>query len=188
MKTIPEVGKLVEGEAKRDAIHVAVIPMVAGERLDPGQHVNVDDGEARRWGVTVGVVDPFLESRVERNETFWLFLYPQSITSLRHEWTHPAFPEHNVEIVSSQEWMEAFASGHTDPYMCDREYTADDVIIAATNFLESDERHCQRGDETLQDALGRDSDKRIFWMHYQNITGNKVPEEYMTEQPFTCSC
>ncbi len=88
------LGQLITGDAARDAIHVAVAPVVAGEDLNPGDRVGIHtDGKVYkecRVGYT-GVVDPYLPEMVREGERFWLFLKPGSVTSLRHVWTHPAF-------------------------------------------------------------------------------------------------
>src|SRR5262245_3338274 len=91
-----KLGELItDPAAERDAVHVAVAPVVAAEDLLPGQHVGfVTPGDHEQVGataITVGIVDPFLRQAVLRGERFWLLLYPQTITSLRHDWTHPAF-------------------------------------------------------------------------------------------------
>lgn len=87
------LGKLITTEQHRDAIHIAVAPVTAAAHLQPGQHVGLDaKGEACALKVQpIGIVDPFLQGAVAKGQRFWLFLYPGSITSLRHEWTHPAF-------------------------------------------------------------------------------------------------
>jgi hypothetical protein len=90
-------GRLIEkGEQRRDAIHVAIAPVTAAEHLQPGQHVGFVAGDNERvqsleYADCIGIVDPFLRQAVERGQRFWLFLYPNTITSLRHYWTHPAF-------------------------------------------------------------------------------------------------
>jgi hypothetical protein len=95
-ESVPRVGRLIEGEAFRDAIHVAVAPLEAAEPLSPGQHFRLTD-DRRAVGAepysdgAVGIVDPYLVARVEPGDRFYGFLYPGTVTSLRHAWTHPAF-------------------------------------------------------------------------------------------------
>lgn len=91
----PILGQLItEDERRRDAIHIAVAPVTAAVALTPGQHVGLVGHDTEQVGPTdncIGIVDPFLQQDVESGQRFWLFLYPNSVTSLRHYWTHPAF-------------------------------------------------------------------------------------------------
>lgn len=94
MNYVPNLGETPAQDARRDAVHVAVAPVIAGESLKPGQHVGMIYGKAISGpvvGGTIGVVDPFLETDIECGQQFWLFLYPNSVTSLRHVWSHPSF-------------------------------------------------------------------------------------------------
>ena len=92
----PRLGELIEdGDRRRDAIHIAVAPVTAAKRLAPGEHVGlVEQANLELVGAcdcNIGIVDPFLTMDVEPGQRFWLFLYPGTITGLRHVWTHPAF-------------------------------------------------------------------------------------------------
>ncbi len=93
MDDLPKIGKLIDGHAYRDAIHVAIAPVEAAERLSPGDHVALDDSGNAVWTVErgVGIVDPFLLGDVREGERFYVFLYPGTVTSIRHSWSHPAF-------------------------------------------------------------------------------------------------
>jgi hypothetical protein len=100
--TLTTLGKILtpEDQAERDAVHVACMPVVAGETLRPGGHVTLgdDNSTAILWLSDVpryplGIVDPFLKRPVMKGQTFWLWLYPNTITSLKHVWTHPEIPD-----------------------------------------------------------------------------------------------
>jgi hypothetical protein len=93
MKDVPTVGQLLTGEERRDAIHFAIAPVIAAEHLSPGQDVGfIEPGKVGASKNNIGIVDPFLRtSMVNPGDRFYLFLYPNTITGLRHEWTHPEF-------------------------------------------------------------------------------------------------
>lgn len=83
----PEVGQKIDSSAERDAIHVAIAPVVAGESLNPGQSICLqDDGFGHQVAVSanyhnlerIGVVDPFLEKTLKAGDKFYMFLPTQS--------------------------------------------------------------------------------------------------------------
>jgi hypothetical protein len=94
------IGTLIDGDAGRDAVHVAVAPTTAPRELQPGQHVDQHGNPEGPGVIPVGIVDPFLREPVPPGRRFWLFLYPNTVTSLRHEWTHPAFPTTSTHEVN----------------------------------------------------------------------------------------
>lgn len=111
-----KLGQIIEGEAHRDAIHIAIAPVVAATKLHPGDHVGpLPDG---RFGSGakdyIGIVDPFLKSPVRSDEKFYLLLYQNTITGMRHEWQHPAFKEQATLKVDgskedSERWLRDYA-------------------------------------------------------------------------------
>lgn len=107
------LGKLIEGEAARDAVHVAIAPVVATVRLRPGCRVGLDEEGAAEISETsrcIGIVDPFLTEDVLPGQRFYLFLFPNTVTSLRHEWTHPAFTTLTSDAKAvAEKWLREYA-------------------------------------------------------------------------------
>jgi hypothetical protein len=87
------LGKLIPeaGPRHKDAIHMAVVSVVAGSTLAPGMRVGFITGGAvsDECKTPIGIVDPFLDHNVKEGESFWLCMFPKTVTNLRHEWTHP---------------------------------------------------------------------------------------------------
>ncbi len=109
------LGQLPGPTAKRDAIHIAVAPVVAGEKLKPGDRVKFagDDGvtvaKAGAMDTVIGIIDPFLSAMpIKKGTRCYILLMPNTITSLRHEWTHPAFVAAEEKSFSEQ-WLRVYA-------------------------------------------------------------------------------
>lgn len=118
MDPIKNIGQLLRGDAARDAVHIAVAPVRAAFVLRPGQRVGVIGGGklAVPGSFHVGIVDPFLTEDVQPGEAFYIFLFPSTVTSLRHEWAHPEFPcgdqparEPSQERKDSEAWLRSYA-------------------------------------------------------------------------------
>jgi hypothetical protein len=185
-----EIGKMLEGPQERDAIHVAVACVRSDEELEPGQHVGiVEDGMVSSTAAPPqGIIDPFLLYPVPPGKHCWLFLYPNTITSLKHNWTHPAFPAaespsallEKFDAAKSKRWLRRFAE------QCGEDY--DLVVNSAKEFLEHGQVYTQMGTETLRDSLWAQAKRDEFWGHIEVVTGIKVRPEEKAENPFSCSC
>lgn len=93
-KLMRQVGKLVFTEVPRDALHVAVAPVEAGENMNGGDFIVVNNGVAMVAASSSGiVVDPWLKRHVNKGEKFLAFIQPGKIKSLTHHWEHPSFIE-----------------------------------------------------------------------------------------------
>lgn len=162
------IGRIITEPQNRDAVHMAIAPIEAGEDIRPGHHVGLKDGKAttERSAQRIGIVDPFLQFGVKKGQKFWLFLYPGSITSLRHDWTHPSFGNIEGTMEFSQmelsiAWMHKFCEQNGIHY----------------GYLISQQSVGGRDD--LSDNLG---DNKEFASHYSIITGKECPDY------FSCAC
>lgn len=180
----PEVGRLIrkDDNARRDAIHIALEPVIAGEDLLPGDHIGFVDGEKTtmaRVHNTLAIVDPLLKGTVKTGEMFWAWVYPGTVTSLRHEWEHPGFgaSRPTASIKESFEWLTYFAAGVGLTYQ--------DVIDAGSMYQDHDELFVQHGSEDAREAMYDDVTKLEFWKHFAVVTGKNVTSR---DSPFSCSC
>lgn len=172
-----EVGKLIEDPAQlRDAIHVAVLPVVASVRVHAAQDVGLRDGAVSLEGPHVGIIDPFLKRPVFPGERCWLFMYPQTITSLRHDWTHPALePEKPTPTKAvSEAWLRGYAERFDVTF---------DVLIAACK----DQAEGGFGHRLPSDVPDEAFDP-LLWLHYANVSGDEIDEDTRTSSPFWCGC
>lgn len=181
----------------RDAVHVAVISAVAVELLLPGEHVGLcDDGMDGCGDVKagmyakpqVGIVDPFLVDCVRDGERFWLFLYPRTITDLRHVWNHPAFPEAarldpvdsaSDEKRASENWLRDFCEVADCPSYA--------RVLAAAKKVADGKVVGWDPDYLHFDGIDAHGDiPTEFWHHVEVVLGR--PIYGVRAKHFSCAC
>lgn len=174
-----------EGE-KRDAIHLAVLPVMAGARLKPGQAIAVTDGVAVPEPGGILIVDPFLREPAMPGERFWAVVRPRLITSLRHVWTHPDFPSDEVTAPQASasdfdlEKAKARAVIESIAEQCNVD-SADELIWGAESYLKHGDYMCEGG--RWEGVCLPDE----FWPAFETLTGRKVKEDDRGSF-FSCSC
>jgi hypothetical protein len=180
-----KLGQLLGPEAGRDAVHVAIAPVVAAEVLQPGQRIEfAEDGDyekvkgSRQHYEGLGIVDPFLRNPVQVGQRFYIWLTPNTIKSLRHVWVHPAFPlEKPPHVPESEEWLRAYAVEH-NPYDNDPEVAYQRLIRGLREhelYFHGNDLH---GFYELPDP-------EELRRHAEAVLGFRIDwQDYM----FTCSC
>lgn len=163
-----KLGNLIGPDARRDAVHIAIAPVIAAEKLQPGQHVGfVKQGDSEHVGdceEPIGIVDPFLKRMVQRDERFYLCLYPNTTTSLRHEWSHTAFmpePEREAFDMMKPRWrVEQFAKR--------MRMTFDEIMQAARDWAY--EGMPATAGSTMYSDISCDEWEQ-FWTDFGTLTG-----------------
>ena len=175
------LGKIPTGN-ERDAVHVAVIPVKAGSDLLPGMRVGLlDDGRASGCAVHIGIVDPFLTDVVRAGSMFYLALFPETVTGMRHHWSHPAFSE-TVDYVDT----DASITGVNIDMISE---VAALCGVSRGEMLDIAKWYCDHGDMAKDNSMKyravSDSQWSLFWEQFEEETGKEVKYK---DVPFTCSC
>jgi hypothetical protein len=175
----PEIGAL------RDAIHVPIYPAIAGEDLEPGQHVylNSKGTVTTNWtedAMINVIVDPFLYYPVIKGKRVWVLLEPGTIQSLTHVWEHQFLPNENKtrekeeqEETKSEKWMREFAESFG--------FTKEKMLAEADNYIKTGEYF---NDGPTFDGVEVPDE---FWHHYELIRQRPLPLN-LDGQFFSCAC
>ena len=190
---------------------------MAGEDLRVGEHITYVNGKAfalRAGEESIGIVDPFLDRMVKEGERFWLVVKPRLITSLRHVWSHPAFPdEASVLFLKQQQaggeadvpkellaqspeelayaWIVEYADSLSEEDSESNDHngtiTAEDLIEYGWAYYESN-RKGSWGDYLCRGGLLEGvgvADE--FWDNLATLKGVAIESEHRGSF-FTCSC
>lgn len=187
------LGKVIEGAAERDAIHIAVVPvtLVSTQKYDsfaPGRALKLlagttdqattmpNEGYDYEHARPDGIIDPFLAGHPKAGQRVWMFLYPNTVQGMRHHWTHPRFdaPE---QLGEAQVWLRRFADRYGMDYdrMIEEAQEREGSILAVGRDLHS-RSELDYGEEV------------DFWRHLQTVTGRSFDEEHRESIFWSCTC
>lgn len=181
-----EVGKLITSPQERDAIHIAVLPVVAAEQLRTGQDIGFVYGSRtlvkakdRCYGLeAVGIVDPFLpQYYVEKGQEFWMFLFPNTVTGMRHHWQHPLVDNVKPPASESEKWLREFADKWNFDYeeMVEEAPMKEGCVVA-------------RGIDIHSAGELDPGEEELFWTHIEKLTGQQFDEQHRQQFGWSCSC
>lgn len=171
----------------RDAVHVAIIPVIAGESLYAGAYFKLAYGSTTSalmcgYGQqdAIGVIDPFLGNMVhiKKGDKCWGMLFPDSVTGMRHHWKHTTID--NVEKPKDEHelWIRRF---------CDEwNFDYNELIANATST--DDWRYVVARGKDLHSARELGGDEDLFWEHLEALTDRKFDREHREEMGWSCSC
>lgn len=174
-----KLGSVITGDSHRDAIHVAVAPVVAAENLRPGQEIGfVDEAKTAVGHSTkpLGIVDPYLKAEVRRGQQFYILLFQNTVTGMRHEWQHPDFPAGSlVDRGAAKQFVEGVAAR---------------VGLTFGELMDAAEGWARHHDYTYENTESYKDVPyetwREFWKQFEVLTGLR-PDD-VESHPFTCSC
>lgn len=180
-----DLTKKIVGHAERDAIHVAVVPLIVGEkymragqlfRLRHNTHIALS---AHTEEDAVGVISPFLTEFIKEGDQVWGLLWPNSVTGMRHHWFHPMFDEAQPAQSESEQWLRDFADSWN--------FDFGELIENASN-VDSDWRYVTARGIDLHSKEELDEDYYLFWHHLEKFTGKKFSDEDKENMGWSCSC
>lgn len=189
MEPITTLGTLLKGEIQRDAIHIAIMPVITHRDLYPGESVKLIPGTKntvmgceRDSTDCVGIIDPFLEGYIPGGSQVWMFLNPNTITGLRHEWTHLKVDNNtNISDNEHEDWLRSFA--------CKWNFDYDNMIKQATTTPTDDYSNIITAEGIDLHSRGElGDDHELFWRHIEALTGKMYDYYHREKICWSCSC
>lgn len=182
-----QLGQKITSAAERDAVHVALIPLVIGKedylhqgslfRIKYGTHNVALRGHTRED--SLGVIDPFLDEYLSEGDRCWGVLFPNMVTGMRHHWFHPAFDNVGVPKNIHESWLRDFA--------CRWNFDWDELMAAATDTDEDWRYVVARGtDLHSKGELGEDHS--LFWHHLEAFLDRTFTDEEKDGMGWSCTC
>lgn len=187
------LGKLIDSTQQRDAIHIAVVPLIAGDILHRGSKFRLafgttdtalpgDYNDKGKANDAIGIVDPFLDEwQVKKGQRFWGVLFPGTVTGMRHEWQHPSFASVSQPRDDHERWLREF---------CDKwNFDFDELIEAGVGTADPEWRYATARGQDLHSASELDAgEETLFWDHMEGYTGQSFDDGHREKMMWSCTC
>lgn len=174
------IGKVLDASAQRDAIHIAVAPVVALRTCQPGAPIGLTDGKADPLAEQlIGIADPFLKAPAKPGQRLFLFLYPNTATGLRHVYTHPVLDSQAVkDLAASEKWLREFAAENFD--------YSEDPYATLLQYANAGEFYFNSQPEWLYSEGAQE--KQEMWSHLEAVLGKTFSYNHKSSAAYRCSC
>lgn len=189
--TLKKLGTILDDTAERDAVHICVVPLIAGEDLWSNTEIGLAYGtknvalrrEKCYGNEPIGFVDPLLRHKeVKKGQKFYGWLYPGAVTGMRHHFHHPVLDGPTpVPANESEAWLRSFADKWNFDY--------DEMIVAAQESgLEEGGYITARGIDIHSRTELAPGDEKLFWSHIEKLTGKEFDEDHREKFIWSCTC
>lgn len=190
----------------RDAIHIAIIPLIAGEDFWHKDPVRLGSDKTKgycgAYGSCIGIVNPWRKGPVKKGELFWCVLNPDTVTGMKHYWQHPDFPnevtieslteEISVESIIEKPMNEQSEEEHLiwlKTFADEWNFDLNELIFNAKSTDQENDWRCvvaQGHDLHSIGDLG--NDYHLFWDHLEGYLNKKFDKEHRDGMNWSCSC
>lgn len=161
------LGKNPDDVGIKDAIHVAIVSVLAGSAIQTGSRVKLNnDGHAvcasGREGF--GVADPFVGT-VARGDRFWVLIDPDKVDTVSHTWEmNLQFPT-TVPEVKKNRTIQEVADAIGVKY--------EDLMQACTSYVNTDRKSPYPGMKTVDEVEAAVEEIELYelWSEWSEETG-----------------
>lgn len=158
------LGKLQDKAGVKDAVHVAIVSVRAGQLIKPGSRCSLNEfNEAVVNNKGYGIADPWLKSNIKTGDIFLLILGQNEIPNVRHVWEHPTIkfdePTRDVKLnIYIQEQSENLG------------VTYNELMNAAEQLILKNKKTKYCGNKT-EEQCEETWDNWEFWSEWSSETG-----------------
>lgn len=139
------LGKNPDGIGDKDAIHVAIVSVVANKAIQPGERIRLNPAGQAEPVVDggFGIADPFI-GQICRGDMFWAIVDPDSVERVSHTWEHLIEFPTLISSVKRNSTLENYANL--------LHVTYEQLLVACLSYARTGRKHPYPGTLTIDEG------------------------------------